>query len=109
MGPAQMRQQLHLGLVADDGVGAFNLDAGLVEVGDQASTRTSSTSGSCLTVIRHVALRSGLLTLLEPVFARREDQLARALRREIGNLGELVDRLLGQVLTGDDAVPRELS
>src|SRR5688572_2727683 len=54
------------------------------------------------------ALRSGLLTLLEPVLARCENQLARALRREIRNLRQLVDRLLGEVLAGHDAVPREL-
>ena len=54
-------------------------------------------------------LRSGLLTLLEPVLARSQDQLAGALRVEVGNVREVVHGLLREILAGHDAVAGELA
>ncbi len=39
MGAAQVREQLHLGVVADARVRAFHLDAGLVELHEQPIDR----------------------------------------------------------------------
>src|SRR4029079_15029559 len=74
------------------------------------STGTFRTSANCVTgtSAMYSILRSRLLALFEPVLARREDQLARTLFVEVRDVDQVVDRLLGQVFTRDDAVPRQL-
>src|SRR5437868_13264516 len=64
----------------------------------------------CATLRGLLLLRIGLLFRFrfEPVRARQHDQLLRLFLVELGVFGELVDRKVGQVVAGLDAVLAEL-
>jgi hypothetical protein len=83
----QVRQQLELGLVADAVVGALDPDAGLVELREQLVDRDLQDLGELGDgdfTFRHPGRPLRPARRLEPVLARGHDQLACALRVEVG-------------------------
>src|SRR5262245_44226295 len=75
------------------------------------STGTFSTFAKSATVTSDMRPTSAvlrLLLLLEPVRARGHDELGRPLGVEPGDLGEIVDGLLGQILAGHYPAARKL-
>src|SRR5215469_15276208 len=73
------------------------------------STGTFSTSANCVTVTSAInfASSSESVTRLEPRCARRHDQLPGLLGGEPLDVGELIDRLLGEILAGAHPTPCE--
>ena len=103
-----MREQLHLRIVADARVGAFDLDAGLVELHEQPVDRhlqDLGKLGNCY--FSHALHPRRLLARFEPVSARLHDELAGLFGAEPLDVRDVVDGLLGQLLTRAHAASRE--
>ena len=113
MGTPQERQQFHLRVVADRVIRAGHLNAGLIELRQQALDGYFQYLGKLANShIRHErppapliydAAQACCLRGVEPVLTRRHDERTRALGIHAVDLSQVVDRLLGQIFTRHDA------
>ena len=89
----EVRQQLHLGFVTDRRIGAFDGDAGLVELGQQPLDRHFQNFGKlCNRHIGHglTLERSALVGRFEPVGPRGHDQFGGTFGVDLAGFSQLI-------------------